>query len=1143
MPPAGVPPDKPPYGLIVAMLLLFLAILLGGALLYQAQEEQITSQVTRDLTGIASLKAGQIAAWREDRLFDARVLSSSPFLIEGVDEYLRDGDMESREKILGRFREMNTSSHYQNVILVDPDGEVRLSLDPGVATITPDVRGKVAESVMTRAPLLTDFHRFFQTGQIHTSVIAPLMLDRDGQKIPVGAVILSIDPEEFLYPYIQTWPVPSETAETLLVMREGDHVLFLNDLRHQPGSALNLTIPLTQSEVPAVMAVLGTTGTFSGKDYRGTDVISVLEPIPGSPWFMVAKVDTAEAYATWRTRSGLIIALVIGTLAGAIVVTGLLWQRRQKYYYRSLFAAEASRREYEEQDRERMGVLLRLYEMESATEQELADFVLEAAGRMTRSPLAFLGVMTPDESVFEITAWSKSVMKDCSVAAAPLHFPVARAGIWAEAVRQRKPQVVNDYAAPIPGKKGLPPGHVPVSRFVSVPIFDGAQIVMVCAVANKDADYTQADVDNLTLLMQGVWNHIRKRTADTALRESEARLIMAQEIGHVGGWEYDLATGTIWGSAEAARIYGLPPVAGEFPIDQIEACIGERERVHQALVDLIADGREYNLEFAINPVDGTPQKMILSIARLKKDAGGNPLKVVGVIQDITQRRTAEDALRETNDYLQNLFNYANVPIIVWDPQFRITRFNHAFERLTGRSEAEVLGSPLALLFPEESRASSLNQIQRTVAGERWETVEIPILTVSGEVRIVLWNSATIYALDTTTMVATIAQGQDITDRKMAEDAVRKSEEKYRELFVNVTAAFALHEIICDDAGIPVDYRFLMVNPAFEAMTGLSAADIINRAVLEVLPGTEPYWIETYGRVALSGQPELFENFSRDLKKWYEVRAYRPKQGQFATVFTDITDRKDMEMQREKLIAELELKNAELERFTYTVSHDLKSPLITIKGFAGLLEGDAQNDDPLLLKNDVSRIITAADTMQALLSDLLELARVGKISNPPQKMAFGTIAREAVDLLAMPLAERGVTVEIAPDLPDVFVDHARIREVMINLIENAAKFSGAQEHPVIRIGAEQGGADPVFFVADNGIGINPRYLDRIFNLFERLDVTAPGTGIGLPIVRKIIEAHGGRIWAESEGEGKGAVFRFTLPGAGSSGEREDATHAD
>ncbi|HEX3001827.1 MAG TPA: ATP-binding protein, partial [Methanoregula sp.] len=340
------------------------------------------------------------------------------------------------------------------------------------------------------------------------------------------------------------------------------------------------------------------------------------------------------------------------------------------------------------------------------------------------------------------------------------------------------------------------------------------------------------------------------------------------------------------------------------------------------------------------------------------------------------------------------------------------------------------------------------------------------------------------------------------------------------------------EIIVDDAGIPVNYRFLMVNPAFERTTGLVGDAIINRTVRDVLPGTESYWIETYGRVALSGNPELYENFSRDLGKWFEVRVYSPKRGQFATVFTDITERKEMQLHREALIRELEQKNAELERFNYTVSHDLKSPLITIKGFAGHIEEDIHKCDPLQLKDDVQRIIRAADVMQQLLSDVLELSRIGKIVSPPERTSFLQITQEATELLAGPLTERKISVVIEPDLPFVHVDHARVREVLVNLIENAIKYSGDRPDPVIRIGVDRSGGSPVFFVQDNGIGIDPRYLDRIFNLFEKLDPSYPGTGVGLTIAKRIIEVQGGKIWAESEGVGQGTTFRFTLPEAGS-----------
>jgi len=454
---------------------------------------------------------------------------------------------------------------------------------------------------------------------------------------------------------------------------------------------------------------------------------------------------------------------------------------------------------------------------------------------------------------------------------------------------------------------------------------------------------------------------------------------------------------------------------------------------------------------------------------------GKRLRIYG--HDITERKLAEETLRETRDYLDNLFNYANAPIIVWDPQFRITRFNHAFERMTGRNAEEVLGNEIDILFPEYSREESLAHIHKTTSqGERWEVIEIPILHIDGSVRTVLWNSANVLASDEKTVVATIAQGQDISERKQkeeqlrklnrilaalsmssqavmrakseldyledvckivvegcghamvwvgyaeedekktvrpvayagfekgyldtlnltwadsergrgptgtairtgkpvicqniltdpnfkpwreeaikrgyassialpllsegkgfgavmvysrvpdgfskdevdllmeladdlaqgiasmrlrsahgrAEEALKESEERYRSLFFAMNEGFALHEIICNEKGEPIDYRFLEVNPGFELLTGLKRDDVIGKTHNQVLPGDSPRWVKAYGAVALTGDPIQFEEYSPPLKKHFEVFAYCPAPRQCAVVFLDISDRKQAE---------------------------------------------------------------------------------------------------------------------------------------------------------------------------------------------------------------------------------------------------------
>ncbi|HZJ22979.1 MAG TPA: ATP-binding protein [Anaerolineales bacterium] len=233
-------------------------------------------------------------------------------------------------------------------------------------------------------------------------------------------------------------------------------------------------------------------------------------------------------------------------------------------------------------------------------------------------------------------------------------------------------------------------------------------------------------------------------------------------------------------------------------------------------------------------------------------------------------------------------------------------------------------------------------------------------------------------------------------------------------------------------------------------------------------------------------------------------------------------------ERKKLISELEANNAELERFAYTVSHDLRNPLVTIKGFLGMLQKDLRDGRQDRITSDFQRISNAADKMHALLSDLLQLSRIGRVVNPFNEVDLIKLTADALENLDARIHSKNVTVNISPDLPVVFGDRLRLGEMLENLIDNAAKYSGDQPNPMIEVGTQQRQGSPVIFVKDNGMGIEPQHLSKIFGLFDKLDPLSEGTGIGLAIVKRIIETHGGKVWVESEGLGKGATFYFTLP---------------
>ena len=360
--------------------------------------------------------------------------------------------------------------------------------------------------------------------------------------------------------------------------------------------------------------------------------------------------------------------------------------------------------------------------------------------------------------------------------------------------------------------------------------------------------------------------------------------------------------------------------------------------------------------------------------------------------------------------------------------------------------------------------------------------------------------------------------------------LRASEEKYRSIFENAVEGLFQASF---------EGRFLSANQAMADMLGYSSPEALVKGISDM--GSQVFLDpEDHARVIealfekgeVSGQEYRLRHPARNVL-WASIsvrmvhdEAGRPER--MEGFMADITGRKEAEAELERLCRQLEDKNAEMERFTYTVSHDLKSPLITIKGFMGYLAKDIESGNTARAHEDIGRIQHAADKMQELLLELLELSRIGRLVNAPEEMGFSDLAGEAVQLVMGRLLERGVAVEIAPDLPKVYGDRSRLREVLENLIDNAVKFMGNQAQPRIEIGAEGNGGEVRLYVRDNGAGIDPRYIQKVFGLFEKLDPDSEGTGIGLAIVKRIIEVHGGRIWVESGGKGLGSTFWFTLP---------------
>lgn len=679
---------------ILVFVILSTGIFTAGYFYYKNYETRYRSEIENQISAIAELKVNELVRYRMERIGDANLLYKNESFTALVRRFFKKpGDKDARRQIQIWLSKYYTLYLYDNVCLFDAHGSARISMPEVLPLATPTTSRIVAEVLRSGQVTFQDFYRNEQNQEIYLSVLVPILDEQNGSRA-LGVLVMYIDPLIHLYPYISRWPTPSRTAETLLIRREGNEVVFLNELRFQKNTALNLRFSLEENkEMPSVKAALGQEGIVEGIDYRGVPVFACLRAVPDSPWFIVARLDRSEVYASVRERLWILLSFMCVLLIGASMSIGFVWRRQTARFYRERYEAAKT------------------------------------------------------------------------------------------------------------------------------------------------------------------------------LQEKNRQLQQAEAIAQLGNWNLNISGNRLSWSDEMYRIFG------------------------------------------VNPAD----------------------------------------------------------------------FDLTYEKM------------INLIHPEDR--AYLEQLTETIQREEKSNFECRI------------------------------QRQDETLRHIA------------------------------------------------------------------------------------GRVELVRNSA----------------GEAVSIFGTVLDVTELRFKER----ELQVKNDDLERFTYSISHDLKSPLVTIKAFLGYLEQDIRSRDKERMDKDLTYIRGAADKMSRMLDELLEFSRVGRKMNPSTEVPLQAVVQEALDLVAGSIAERNAQVQITEEPVILYGDRLRLVEVFQNLIDNAVKYMGDQPAPRVEIGVEQDGDTIVLYVRDNGIGIDPRHQTKLFGLFEKLNPGSEGTGIGLALVRRIVEVHGGKIWAESAGPGRGATFRFTL----------------
>jgi PAS domain S-box-containing protein len=412
--------------------------------------------------------------------------------------------------------------------------------------------------------------------------------------------------------------------------------------------------------------------------------------------------------------------------------------------------------------------------------------------------------------------------------------------------------------------------------------------------------------DPVTKKVTGVVEFVRditkRKNALDELERNEALLNSTQHLTKIGGWEWDIEKQTMFWTDEVYKIHGFDktdfiPGKKEHIAKSIECYPGEaKDTILEAFQKCAQQGKPYDLELPFVTAKGRNIWVRTSAKPVYKNK--KIVRVIGSIMDITEQKLARETLRESEENLRITLESIGDAVIATDMSGNIVRMNKTAERLTGWKFSEACGLPLDKVFNIINAIDNKiveNPIKKVLkTGKTVGLANHTVLISKNEKKYHISDTASPIEDKNKNVMGVILVFSDITDKYIARQKIIESEKRYKSLVTEMSQGLALHEIILDKEGKAVDYRFIDTNPAFEKLTGLKRKNIIGKTVLEVLPNTEEYWIKEYGKVALTGKSIHYENYSRELGHYYEVIAFRPHPMQFATIVTDITERKKAE---------------------------------------------------------------------------------------------------------------------------------------------------------------------------------------------------------------------------------------------------------
>lgn len=1061
-------------------------VVLMGYFYYKYEEKLIVNNQKQDLEAIAELKIEQINKWMEEKIQNADNVSKNQYSLKEIDDLINGkGEPGLRDAIINRLKYRVKSFQYENIYLTNPEGKVILSADPNDNSIDTAFSKDIKLAREKRVTMFSDF-RFRSThNKIHLLVISPNINSKNEL---LGFLVFAIDPAEYLFPLIQKWPTESKTAETTFYEKDGTDILIINELRHQPNTALKLRIPMSNVELPAVQAVYGARGLVDGVDYRGHKVLAYVTQIKGTDWYINAKIDKDEIFAELKYRAYFISIVVILMVLFTGTLAAFVYNAKQRFILQSLIEKDNELRKSQE--------------------------LLTVMGSVAK-----IGGWEFD-AVTKKGSWTKEVAMIHEVN--PEDLTDADFGI-SFYVNDSKEKIVNAINEAI--EKGLP--------------YD-LELEMVTAKGNHKWVRTIGEPlkeNGKVIKLQGSFQDITEsKLAKELLRESEEKYRILFESNNDGiSIFYPNPDGTVSNFVDvneaAAKMLGFTKEeykqlsVMDLGEDVSTDVLLERQKALMA-------NKTVNTETRIKHKSGKWIDVEITITTIIYN---NRIAIMNIVRDISERKRAIEALENSEERLRLAMQATNQGWLELNIQTSEILVSDSYMEILGYKHGELdssLNNWLENLHPEDLDGMQFKFKECVESGEV-RSMEYRRKTKSGD-----WK----WLRSVGKVVEYDAKGNplkmsgthmDISARKLAEEELRVSEENFTNLVESMPEGYY--------RSTP-EGKFLYVNPAFVKMLGFdSKEELLNVYIPSTLYFTEQDRNEFANtREDFISEFEMYRLKRKDgTEIWLEDYCRYIKDENGNTLFhegvcRDITARRkaDEELIKAKERAE-ELSRIK-SNFLANMSHELRTPMVGILGFSEVLQNSLEDEE---LKHYAGIIHKGGTRLMDTLNLILNISAIELDNVKVTNEEFDLISevKEVLEIFNRIAAQKNLSLSYESGFDKKLINSDRkiVSQILNNLVNNAIKYT--TEGSVL-VKVEDLNKNNLTYVAvkviDTGIGIPEDKRQLIWEEFrqvsEGLSRGFEGTGLGLSITKKFIDMIGGDIFIEESLPGVGTTFTVLVP---------------